>query len=307
MANNSRLVGFTVTGGRTDISQTGDNLYSSGGGIYVRNAAENIVGTVVNCTIRNNYGYRGGGSYAGKFVNCRFAGNLGNGAQGEDCRIAYCYGCVFEANVTKRNVMAANVIEQCTFGPNTSIYGTSNKTLKGCLFLMQDLGTGSLTLDHCAYVDSGDIADKIAAGTFAAVDCVKVSSAADFLLDGYVPTAGSPLVDAGPTATAADACGGFDNRMNQRIYNGRVDIGANEYDWRPVYSQRLGCFCSEVCSASPAVTDTGTFLRIPNGESVQVKWGAIPSGKAKSGRNTRRRSLATVSWLFSWGRTRCVR
>jgi hypothetical protein len=44
-----------VTGGRTDISQTGDNLYSSGGGIYVRDAAENEVGTVVNCTIRDVY------------------------------------------------------------------------------------------------------------------------------------------------------------------------------------------------------------------------------------------------------------
>ena len=281
MANNSRLVGFTVTGGRTDISQTGDNLYSSGGGIYVSNAAENIVGTVVNCTIQNNYGYRGGGSYAGKFVNCRFAGNLGYGAQGEDCRIAYCYGCVFEANATKRNVYAANAIEQCTFGPNTSVYGTSNKTLKGCLFLMQDLGSNSLTLDHCAYVDSGDIAAKVAAGTFTDSGCVKVQAAADFLLDGYVPTTGSPLIDAGPAATTAGACGGVDNRMSQRIYNGCIDIGANEYDWRPVYAQRLGCARAAVAHASPDVTDGGSFIRVPGGSSVVVAWDAIPSGKAK--------------------------
>ena len=281
MAKGSRLEGFTVTGGRTDISQTGDNLYSSGGGIYVRDAAENEVGTVVNCTIKNNFGYRGGGSYAGRFINCRFSGNFGVGAQGEDCRIAYCYGCVFEANATKRNVYAANVIDHCTFGPNTSIYGTSNKTLKGCLFLTQDLGSNPLTLDHCAYVDSGDIAAKVAAGTFTAVGCVKVSSTADFLLDGYVPTAGSPLIDAGLAATAADACGGFDNRMSQRIYNGCIDIGANEYDWRPAYSKRLGCSCAVVRSVSPAVTDAGTFLSIPNGESVLVEWGTIPLGKAK--------------------------
>ena len=281
LATGSRLVGFTVTGGRTDNSQTGDNLYSSGGGLYCVNAAESAVALVENCTITANYGVRGGGTYAGKFVNCRFGNNVGNGAQGEDSRIAYHYGCIFTPSVGNRNVMAPNCVEQCVFAPNTCVYGGA-PTYKGCVFLQTTLKEGvaaGTKMEDCVYLAGSKFEEYVNAGTITTTRCFAVTSAADLRLDAnYVPQKGSPLIDRGPEGAVSASYRGLDNRQSQRVYNGRIDIGANEYDWRADFGALLGV---TVEAASPEVTAQTAALRVPADSSLQVSW-QPPVGKKAS-------------------------
>ena len=68
----------------------------------------------------------------------------------------------------------------------------------------------------------------------------------------------------------------FDARMNyekdalggQRIYNGALDIGAVEYDWRPVYAQTLGGGRASVGAASSNVvwSASGDAVNVRSGE-----------------------------------------
>jgi hypothetical protein len=287
MAKYSRLIGFTVTEGKSDNSDTGDNLYSSGGGIYVAAAggAEDTVGYVENCTIHGNAGYRGGGAYGGKFVNCRFYNNVSQGAQGEDCRIAYLYGCTFGASFGGRNVMAPKCAVNCTFGPGTCQYGGA-VAYKGCLFLSvtakENVVSSGSSLEDCAYVLGGTLASLVESGSVTTTRCHTAADAGGFALSpDYVPLKGSVLIDKGPANFDASVFGGLDNRASQRVYNGRIDIGASEYDWRSDYCARLGCAGAKITYASPDVVDAGSYLSIPGGARFDLAWGETIKGKGR--------------------------
>ena len=287
MAKYSRLIGFTVTEGKSDNSNTGDNLYSSGGGIYVAAAggAEDTVGYVENCTIHGNAGYRGGGAYGGKFVNCRFYNNVSQGAQGEDCRIAYLYGCTFGASFGGRNVMAPKRVVNCTFGPGTCQYG-GTVSYKGCLFLSvtakENVVSSGSSLEDCAYVTGGTLASMIEDGSVSTQRCIAAAGAAELKVDAdFVPLDGSALIDRGPEASDMNDFGGVDNRGGQRVYNGRIDIGANEYDHRRVYARKLGCVQADITFVSPQVVDRGDYLSIPGGAGMVVDWTELSASSGK--------------------------
>lgn len=285
MAKYSRLKGFTVTEGRSDNSVADDNLYSSGGGIYAAGGAEGVIGEVENCTIRGNYGVRGGGSYAGKFINCRFGNNVSNGAQGEDCRIAYLYGCIFDQSFNNRNVMAPMCVVNCTFGPNTCVYGGA-VTYKGCLFLSvtakENIVSAGSVLENCAYVLGGSLATMIVEGKVTTSGCFAGNDAAALGVDeNYVPVRGSVLIDNGPAQFGMSTFAGLDNRASQRVYNGRLDIGACEYDWRRDYCARLGCGGAKMTYVSPEVEDAESYLSIPSGARIDFAWGATRKGTGK--------------------------
>lgn len=109
---------------------------------------------------------------------------------------------------------------------------------------------------------------------------MKVTAAQVAVDENYRPVAGSLAIDAGsaeyrtmPTALAAreklDFAGG------QRTYNGAVDIGAGEFDWRGVFGTKLrpGSARAQVLSASENVTTNvvdGIVLK--DGDSVDVAY-----------------------------------
>ena len=102
----------------------------------------------------------------------------------------------------------------------------------------------------------------------------------DFGLDAEGrPTAHSPLLDAGdrtalPVDCATDRVGG------QRVYNGQVDIGAYEYDWRPVFAACLAPKNLVVETADPSVTTNAAGkLVIPSG-AVSATW-TVAAASAK--------------------------
>ena len=71
-----------------------------------------------------------------------------------------------------------------------------------------------------------------------------------------------------------DALGG------QRIYNGKLDIGAVEFDWRPLYAKALCGGYAQVPYASPDVvrSDDGDCVVIGSG-ALQLDMGGNPDGR----------------------------
>ena len=70
----------------------------------------------------------------------------------------------------------------------------------------------------------------------------------------YCPIPGTvSLIDSGDAAYATEAVGDVDVLGNQRISNGKMDIGAVEYDWCPVFSNELGKRFT-ITRVSPSIT-----------------------------------------------------
>jgi hypothetical protein len=101
------------------------------------------------------------------------------------------------------------------------------------------------------------------------VNCRQASAEELMLDENYRPSVNSTLlVDAGLESPwdKIDASGG------QRIYNGAIDIGAMEADWRARYASILGARGLEVVSADPQVVDAGDGrIRMSEG-SIVMNW-----------------------------------
>ena len=98
------------------------------------------------------------------------------------------------------------------------------------------------------------------------VNCKFMKNVSAMKLDGDLrPLADSPLVDAGDAALCEDLGGGTDLEGVQRIFNGVLDVGAFEYDWRPTYAKALGRRIT-VTDASSAVSNSTEGVVIPSGE-----------------------------------------
>ena len=107
-----------------------------------------------------------------------------------------------------------------------------------------------------------------------AESCIK-TNVDSLVFDGYRPVIGRNVcIDAGAT-DALDILPAFDVQGGQRVYNGRLDIGAVEADWRGRYGRDIGSRM-EVLSASPAVFEqTDGTVRVPDGASL----GGVLSGR----------------------------
>ena len=99
--------------------------------------------------------------------------------------------------------------------------------------------------------------------------------------------AGSPLIDRGRNdlyatlpADVAEALAKTDFAGTQRIYNGTIDIGAFEYDWRDDFAKTLKRSQVEVVSASAAVVTNGVrSLTVPSDASIEIDWSVKADGQ----------------------------
>jgi hypothetical protein len=72
-----------------------------------------------------------------------------------------------------------------------------------------------------------------------------------------------------PEAFAHEA--GSDVSGGQRVYNGQIDIGPGEYDYRGIFAKKLSRRSVEVKAASPAVVAAdGAGLSLGNGDSLTL-------------------------------------
>ncbi|MCQ2391987.1 MAG: DUF1565 domain-containing protein [Kiritimatiellae bacterium] len=287
-AGNNVIRGFTITGGHTyqTVPQGGKQADCLGGAIFSENASSRYI----DCVISNNAA-REGTIYRGKVIRCRVLGNFGtiplnaegnpnaSGSAGELCDW---YGCVVDGNCGNATLLNAGRIEFCTIGSgnycydkngergsqvvfstspyrmfNSVIYGTKNSTYGSKLYATNCLfRTGLTTIGwnqepyssnrgHCIFTNDANItvdADYMPVlGEFAGIDQGDLS-----LSDGTL-------------FTDTDINGG------QRIRNGRIDIGAVEYDWRPNYAAVLDRRATVTAASPSVVLDANAAITLTDG------------------------------------------
>ena len=294
--NNARLCGFTLTCGRTaGILESGDdNDFNRGGGVFCRSDSGAYV---EDCVISNNAAGRGGGCYMGKYYRCRILDNHAY-VNGAAFRNSYLYDCLVDRNtgggsvgyicwafvnsmVGAHNVGGANsyVLFGFTAGlsstePKKPIPMANSVILAGAV---NCFGYASNTL-YTAAAGFSEMATPIGE------TCVKVA-ADDLQFDamGHPVYGHCAAIDAGDASFRAASLGDLDADGNQRIYNGRIDAGCCEFDWRPVYARIIGGARATVETASPEVVrrDDGRAVSLVDGTSVDVVLSARRPGSLR--------------------------
>jgi hypothetical protein len=100
-----------------------------------------------------------------------------------------------------------------------------------------------------------------------------VLDVADMNADGSLRE-GSTLIDAGSNLLYRAEAGNVDLAKGQRVYNGTIDIGAFEYDWRGEFAKALSPSRRfTVMEAGANVTkDAVGGISLAGGDTVCVEW-----------------------------------
>lgn len=191
----------------------------------------------------------------GHCYNCIFG--KGHGSATQDVGdMAGCYFAQFYAHNGTAN----------TYGivPSTSRLFVNNIVLCG-LFRP----TTAFYPSNCVYVSA---VNSPGADYFHPINCIFTNAAAvNAELDAAtlkIKSRTSWLVDAGATEYATRG-GEKDFAGGQRVYNGAVDIGPHEYDWRTRYSEDIDRR-AEVTYASPEVVEQDGHVTLPDGAALGV-------------------------------------
>ena len=275
------ICGFTLEGGHTrgfrpDGTTGHGDQDTCGGCLYG--------GTVRRSVLTGGVAFRGGGAHGAKCIDCVFDGNTsmyGGGAtsdsdnqgclsRGNECLQTYTWGGFF----FWKSVDNCTVLDSLG-GPNAQAKVMRNTLVLGKIGLWSyDLG--STNFSHCAVaVDAGghNALNDYGAYFAANEDCIATEGA-----NLRVDESGRPVVrenlaiDAGD-ATISPSISETDLSGVQRVYNGALDIGALEADWRGAYGLDIGRRGMTVLSASEDVVESqeGT-VRLPPGQSIAATW-----------------------------------
>lgn len=256
--------GFTIRNGRT---LTSGNNY--GGGVNGSAGA-----AVIGCIITNNASnYRGGGIGSVTCIRCYLRDNDSKSGIGPQSNNGRFFGCVIDGGAcyTSTSVPAVN----STFVNGGTIAGNGSVTLYNCVYTGTSGGsnTGTQTLINCAV---GGLHSKAVQGEGTFV----TNGLASQLDADYRPIAGSCLIDNERayvyyTNRFPAAWRDFmwtDYAVGQRIYNGRLDLGAGEHDWRGDFAKTLAKRGVAVEVASAGVTTNEVAgVDLADGETLTVK------------------------------------
>ena len=260
----AKLVGFTVTGGRTPIG-------GHGGGV-----AGPTTAFVIGCILTNNVAQqRGGAIYSGpKAIRCLFRGNVAYRTNiGHSVAGSSVYNCVFAGAGDSYHVYMASIYS-CTFMGGATACRDCN--VYNSILIGGDSGKNKFY--RCLLAGSlNTSADQSFANDGTLVDVPSSQRALD---ESYRPVTGNVAIDAGnaeywtlPDDVSAEAK--LDFAKGQRIYNGAVDIGAGEYDWRGVFGAKLhpGSARAQVTAASENVTTNALDgIVLTGGDSLEVSY-----------------------------------
>ena len=277
--------GFTLYNGHTASggSSYTDSVDTRGGGVGVANAGSVANGKnsfVENCVITNCTAARGAGGFCGTYRKCKFLNNSAP-KPGTAAYWGVMEGCFLDNN-TGHSIIYKSPVYNCTILAtakgniaavnNEGTYSDTHQPIVNTI-----LGTSSFVssnLVNCAYSTSAHNRN-----TFG--DAPNVNPAVGDLLIGTdgVPQAGSVAIDAGDMSQTPASLGDTDLAGGQRVYNGAMDIGCYEHDWRPKYAADLGKGVT-VASASPEVYEgAGGVVTLPGG-SLEAGW-SNASGKKR--------------------------
>ena len=277
--------GFTLRNGATAAELPSDSTNANGlngGNVWANDGA-----TFVDCVISNGVAkYRGGGvgslySPGGNYIRCFFRGNKAVDGTGTAASFGNFYGCVFVGG----SVYGAYVtVVNSTFLSGASVRGGSagasaarvyNSVIENsdggqnayyrCLLGVSSLATNSTKSDG-TLLGQANLAAKLDAD--------------------YRPLKEMNLVDFGDTnhyltnfPAAFIRFAGRDFAGGQRIYNGAIDAGAGEYDWRGDFAKKLARKGVAIPAADANVTTNALAgLDLPADESVTVRYLPVADG-----------------------------
>ena len=249
----AKLIGFTLTGGRT--AAAGDNYSQKGGGGAYGH------GYCIDCIVSNNAAYyRGGGSCYAHFVRSVFTNNKAKSAVGYSMNGGTAIHCLIKDGASFQTTAIGSTF--FAFPRLATHYNTLIMTTSGV--------NNDLSVYNCILVGSLDAHITLCEGSY-----YTNAAAVAISPDGRL-SPGSVAIDAGNTnylyrSTISEAAWrDVDIFGAKRIANGRLDVGCYEYDWYDRYSQTLSSVgAAEVTNATSYVALSGECLNIPtNGETV---------------------------------------
>ena len=156
LTNGSALIGFTLSGGSSQIG--GDVIHdSSGGGVW----CESTNALVSNCLLSNNtVYYAGGGTYGGTLSNCTLVSNTGHSIGG-GAYLSALNNCLLSNNTASDPYNGGGgtyscILNNCTLTGNSATYGggDNGSILNNCALIansagQQGGGTSGSTLNNC--------------------------------------------------------------------------------------------------------------------------------------------------------------
>ena len=269
------LRGFTLTGGRVE-GGNGTSDDHRGAAFF---SEEERGATIENCIVSNNVAAFGAINKA-IVRNCIVVNNVGlrssySGVAGASCSW---YGSIIDGNIGTATAYDSYAFENCTVGANNiELDGDSaqvfywwdvDRSIINSAILGGRLRIGSGYNIYCTNcliaVESSVLKKEFSYNT------IFTNSAAAMVDESYRPVFGEFVgIDAGDVALSSNLIGDSDILGTPRILNGRLDIGAVEYDWRPSFADEIGKRFS-LTYASPAVTTNVTGgLKLGDEATVQ--------------------------------------
>jgi len=267
---NNVIAGFTIANGRV-YATSASSGEAPGGAV---NGADVVY---QDCVFTNNAAiYRGGATAGGTFNRCKFFYNRCYGGQGSSINSwAYAYDCVFDhdkgcgCHAVYCDSRAGRIVN-CTFGADLDSAVREPKNGATCETRILNSILLCKTAQGCCYTNC--VMVKASSNGLVDPETVIVTNAAAIALDAqYRPTrAAEFVIDAGNDAFRPATAGTADAYGNQRVYNGTVDLGATEYDWRGDFAKKLGKRV-EVPAADPMVTLQAGGVSVAAGNALTFR------------------------------------
>lgn len=277
LLDGASVAGFTLRGGRTDsIASATYNDNTTGAGVLGWSASTTWAR---DCIVTNCVAYHGGGFRLMSADRCKVfecASTDNSGGIGLDVSL---YNTFCDYNRSIYLVMAYGNIVNCTFGAHNTRWAnptvawamaTPASTSSRVRNVLSLIPTASAGIHQRSYFTA-----TMVAGQFE--DGAGVTNAAAMKIDAD----GRPVIGencgidaANPEyltgdRAAADADGG------QRVYNGALDLGCFEADWRGMYARDISKSSRfSVSAATPNVVEDATSktVKIPAGEKLSAAW-----------------------------------
>lgn len=285
----AKLRNFTIRNGYSNNGKL-DRDDDCGGGVLMQSASTAAdMPWVEDCVITNCVAGRGGGARFGHYNRVKFLGNKAT-VNGPAVREGRYYNCYMDNNVGSMLTLSFARMENCTFGPGNSTTvaagASSANRVYNCVFMKKG-NYNFCYVSNCVFVTGSTYTNRYTGvGNYVSPEgSNRTAELSEMKVTDGVPARDSVLVDAGDTSLDEGPLGTRDLTGNPRVSNNnRIDVGAFEYDWRPVYAKTLRPTGQvSVTAADPAVTlaADGTGVLIPAGASLMLDWTYVSSDGKK--------------------------
>lgn len=277
---NSSIAGFTLTDGNTDSPATGsadsgDDM--RGGGVL---SANRLTCEVRDCVITNCASLRGGGVALVTCRRCRIVGNIG-AHMGTGAYLSRLFRCFADQNDGNRMWFYQGSLEGCTVGAHNRWSGTTPAET-----WIETVGIdyyihNTIVLAGAVYCASSNVYDCVFApgvkvdGLAKAHQCLLDATPLVFEADGVTPKIGENVaVDRGHADWMSMEDLNTDLLGSPHYWNGCVDVGAVEADWRSRYARVLSGAKMKVDDAPASATEElDRQIRLRDG-SLEMSWRA---------------------------------